>query len=99
MHFLNKKDLEQKYMKAKKAFMKCAVDEENEFLQSEINIPINSIVLREGSITIRYEQEIADNYVIEIRIQLISPTDDVIGSYTCYENESGAMIDDSLVFI
>jgi hypothetical protein len=98
MQILNKENLEQMYSKAKIAFKRCIEDEENEFLKNEINIPTNSIVMKEEFIKIKYIKIDTENYVIETKIQLVSQADDVIGSYIYYENEKGIAIDDSLIF-
>lgn len=94
----NAEELKQMYSKAKVAFQKCIKDPENEFLKSEIDIPLNSITTKEEYINIKYEKNDSYRYIIKIKIQLMSPENKVIGNYTYYENEDGVSVDDSLVF-
>lgn len=95
---LRKTDLNDMYSKAKLAYRKCIEDEENEFLKNEIKTPIHSIKLKEESVMIKYLENNVDNYILEIKIQLLSTTDDILGSYIYYENENGIGIDDILKF-
>ncbi len=94
----NKKDLELIYSRTKASFEKCVRDEENKFLENEIEIPITSIVTKEEFVKIQYLEYQIDNFVIEAKIQLLSQSNKIIGSYTYYEDESGVGIDDNLMF-
>lgn len=95
---VNEQDLELIYSKAEKAFKKCLVDDENKFLANEIDIPINSIITENEFIKIQYLKNESNRYVIEIKIQLRSQNNRIIGSYSYYENEKGIPLDDVLVF-
>ncbi len=95
---LNKEELKQMYSKARVAFQKCINDPENDFLKSEIDIPLSSIIIKEESVAIKYEENEVDRCLIEIKIQLVSPSNEVIGNYIYCENEDGVSVDDSLIF-
>jgi hypothetical protein len=86
------------YLRAKSAFVKCISDTENDFLVSEIGIPVHNIVLKEKSVSLCFYGCRVGKYKVETKIQLLSHTNSIIGSYKYYEDENGVPIDDSLVF-
>jgi len=86
------------YSKARLAFNKCILNPDNVFLKDEINIPINDIILMEDFVCVKFRKYEINTFVIEVKLQLISPDNRLIGKYFYYENEKGAPVDDSLIF-
>ncbi|ETZ22307.1 hypothetical protein [Pedobacter sp. V48] len=87
------------YSKAKLAFNKCILNPDNGYLKDENNIPINDIILMEDFVCVKFLKYEIDTFVIEVKLQLISPDKRLIGKYFYYENETGAPVDDSLIFV
>jgi len=71
---------------------------DNGYLKDEINIPINDIILMEDFVSVKFLKYEIDTFVIEVKLQLISPDKRLIGKYFYYENETGDPVDDSLIF-
>jgi len=95
---LSKKDIERIYMKTKSAFANWFNNDENKFLESEINLSLDSILFKEVSINISYFSDSIYDYLIESKVILLSPKLIEIGTYTYIEDGNGIPIDDILVF-
>lgn len=94
---INKLYLHLLYKKAKEGFNRCINYKENKFLQNEINVPIESVFLKETSVRIVFLNDITNEYILEICLTLHA-ADKIIGKYTYHEDEKGYPVDDSLVF-
>jgi|GEM_PF-6059501 len=86
------------YSKARLAFNKCILNPDNDYLKDEINIQINDIILMDDFVRVKFFKHEIDTFVIEVKLQLISPDKRLIGKYFYYEDETGAPVDDSLIF-
>jgi hypothetical protein len=94
---VNNQDLELLYSKAKENYIICINHTENEFLKKEVNVSLNSVLLRETDIKIVFSQEIADMYQLEVCLTIYADNQ-AIGKYVYIENKRGEAIEDSLVF-
>ena len=52
----------------------------------------------EDFVSVKFLKYEIDTFVIEVKLQLISPDKRLIGKYFYYENETGDPVDDSLIF-
>lgn len=86
------------YLKAKLSFKECILNPDNDYLKDEINIQINEITLIEDSIHLEFSKHEIDKFVIEVKLQLISPDNHLLGKYSYYEDEKEIPLDDNLVF-
>ncbi|MNJ91617.1 hypothetical protein D3C87_92700 [compost metagenome] len=86
------------YLKAKLSFDKCISNPDNNYLKDEIDVQIDEIILMEDFIRVQFFQRKLDKFVIEVKLQLISKDNRLIGSYFYYEDEKNTPLDDSLIF-
>ena len=90
-------DLTLLYIEAKEHFKKCIRDKENKFLQDEVNILLDDIVIIEKDIKIIFTQKNFTEYICEVSLLLFEGSRE-IGRYLYIQNEKQEEIDDSLVF-
>jgi hypothetical protein len=90
-------DLSVLYKKARKSFEECIGNKDNEFLKSEVNIPLSHIVVVEKEINIVLPKMAFGEYTLEVCLLLFEGSKE-IGKYSYIENDKKEMIDDSLVF-
>ncbi len=91
-------DIEHLYTKAKKAFQKCMKDKENKFLQAEIEVPLNKMILKNDYVKVKQINNYGDHLVIEAGITLLSQENKRIGQYSLVVDNNYQSIDDFLVF-
>lgn len=91
-------NVNQFYAKANKLFKRCLLNEENIYLQEEIDVPLNLIITQNDCITIKFPFEDNEVYIIETKITLLSQKNEELGWYSYLEDENGNVIDDFLVF-
>jgi hypothetical protein len=85
------------YEKARRHFSQCISSEENLFLEKEIGVPLEAIILINEGIKIIFNQGNVETYKLEVCLAL-RVSDSVVGKYKYYEDEKGNSVDDSLVF-
>jgi hypothetical protein len=85
------------YIKAKESFERCIQNNDNKFLEDEIDVPLNDIIVIEKNIKIVFFKTDLDEYTIEICLGLFSGNEE-IGKYTSILNEKYDEIDNFLVF-
>lgn len=86
------------YLRAKLSFSECVLNPENDYLQDEINISIDKIILKEDFIRLQFFEHQVDKFTAEVKLQLISPDNTLVGRYYYYEDEKKTALDDSLIF-
>ncbi|MDY0907113.1 hypothetical protein [Pedobacter sp. CFBP9032] len=86
------------YLKAKLSFNECILNPDNDYLKDEIDIQIDEIILVEDFIRFQFFKCNIDKFVIEVKLQLISQDNRLIGRYLYYEDEKNTPLDDSLIF-
>jgi len=92
-------DKEYFYLKCKTAFQTCITNKDNDYLQAEIDVPINQLDLRHNSINLSFNQELEDNFIIDIKIILFSNVlNKELGYYQYQEDMNGEFVDEFLVF-
>ena len=94
----NELNLESLYLKAKTTFKECMSCEGNEYLNEEISIPYNEIVLKNDSVTIQFLETDLNHYIIETKLMIFSQNNQEIGWYSLQEDENGKIVDDYLLF-
>lgn len=90
-------ELQTYYELANEAFRKCVLDQNNSFLKTEINEPLESIVTKEEFVIVKYTG-VQNDPVIEICIALFGASKAKIGSYSYFVDSDNQPIDDSLIF-
>lgn len=90
-------DLSLLYNRAKKKFEACINSGDNKFLQDEVSIPLNNIIIIEKNIKIVFSKRVFEQYLIEVSLMLFEG-DKEIGKYIYIESDKSEAIDDSLVF-
>ncbi len=85
------------YNKAINEFKICISDEENDFLKSEVNLPVESIKIVEKDIKIVFSRKVFERYKFEVSL-LLFEGDKEIGKYMYIEDDRGNGMDDSLIF-
>jgi len=90
--------LEDLYLKAKLSFKECISNPDNSYLQDEIDVQIDEIILMEEFIRVQFFKHDITKFIIEVKLQLISQDSRLIGRYFYYEDEKRTPLDDSLVF-
>lgn len=97
MKFINTEShLSLLYHKAKESFEKCIRNDENEFLNDELSMPFDDIVLIEKDIKIVFSKRVFEQYSIEVCL-LLSVGNNIVGRYQYNENDKNEAIDDSLI--
>ncbi len=90
-------DLPLLYGKAKKSFDECIRNKDNGFLQNEVELLLNEIVVVEQDIKVVFYKMNFNNYIIEVTLLLFNGSQE-IGKYLYVEDHFKHAIDDSLVF-
>lgn len=86
------------YLKAKLSFNECILNPDNDHLNNEINTSISEITLKEDFIRLQFFEHETEQFMIEVKLKLISADNNLIGSYSYYENEERTPLDDFLIF-
>lgn len=86
------------YLKAKLSFKECILNPDNDHLNNELNIPLREIVLKESFIRLQFFEHETEKFIVEVKLKLISPDHNLIGSYSYYEDEEKTPLDDFLIF-
>ena len=86
------------YNRAKQAFQKCILDEENAFLQDEIESGLDQIILVEEFLRIQFNKNQLEKFTVEVKFQLTSSSQVSIGEYYYCLNEDD-IEEDRLIFI
>ena len=95
---LNEIDLDTQYSKAKAAFEECIANEDNKFLNEEIEMSVSKLITKNESVKITFFGSDNNQYLVETLLLLFKPNDEKIGYYCYLENESEEVVDDFLVF-
>lgn len=94
---INKNDLSLLFARAKKGFEGCIKEKDNHFLQDEISIPLDDILLLEDEIKIVFKPNITHEYLIYVNL-LLCENDTMIGRYKLLIHSEEGEIDDFLTF-
>lgn len=94
---VNEQDLVWLYNKAKQKYKDCINNKDNNFLESEINVPLESVSLIEKEIKIVFSRHVFNNMFFHVSLALFAAERE-IGLYIYIENQDGSEMDDSLVF-
>ncbi|SES29537.1 hypothetical protein [Pedobacter rhizosphaerae] len=86
------------YQKARNSFKDCIADVNNRFLREEIDFQIDETRLVDDYISFKFFKAESNRFLIEVKLQLFSPGNIMIGKYFYYEDENGLSVDDSLIF-
>ncbi len=95
---LDQIDLDALYLLAKTGFDECISNEGNAYICEEIKLPVNQVATKNDWVRIQFDGIDAENYLIEVRLLLFSPSNKEIGYYCYHENQNGEVVDDYLVF-
>ena len=95
---ITKHELTHIYLRAKTSFIQCITNEENRFLRDEVEVPLESLILKEDYIIVKYQELNISKYHIEAKLNIVTDGGGVLGRYHYYENEQGEQFDDVLVF-
>ncbi len=98
MKRLNQLNLDFQYSKAQAAFVECITNNDNGFLNDEIDISVSEITTKNESVKIQFSGSDKNRYIVETRLLMFTPSDEKIGYYCYHENEIEEVIDDYLVF-
>ena len=90
-------DFEQLYLRCVASYQACIQDPDNSFLQDEVTVPINELVIKDDCVRIVMPAMDAENYHIETEITLYVD-DDWFGYYRLVTDKHGDVIDDVLHF-
>ncbi len=92
-------DLKYYFLKCKIEYHNCLGKIENEFFKEELTVPIESLILKEESISILFDSESYDDYIVDVTISLFSEKlNKQIGYYRLIENLNREYLDEFLVF-
>lgn len=91
-------NLDVMYLKAKISFNECIANDDNKFLNQQIDIHISEIITKNEWIRIQFFGSDKNHYILEARLLLLSPGDKQIGYYCYCEDENGEYVDEYLVF-
>lgn len=94
---INKNDLSLLFVRAKKGFEGCIKEKDNHFLQDEISIPLDDILLLEDEINIVFKPNITHEYLIYVNL-LLCENNTMIGRYKLLIHSEEGEIDDFLTF-
>ena len=94
----NDLDFVELYEKANRHFKICIRNEDNAFLQDQIDIRLEEIGTRDASVRVEFVGHNRKNFEIETKIWLLANDDQNIGYYSLVEDEKGNLADDFLVF-
>lgn len=95
---LDQKDFANLYAKAEAGFKECIENNENDFLEDEIDIPEEEIETKENYIQIQFFGRDNEHFIVEANLSLYSPDGEEIGWYCLHEDENGEAVDDYLVY-
>ena len=90
-------DFDAHYSRAKGAYAECAAEDSELFLK-ELGARWESISTRNESIRMTFHGSNRDEYLLEIKLELLAADGERIGWYCLHEDESGTVVDDFLVF-
>ena len=91
-------DFNRLYANALDSYKACVQPDDNEDLQTQVQIPLGDIVPAPEWIKIQFFGTDTDHYITETRLKLLSQSDEEIGWYSILEDENGNCMDDYLVF-
>jgi hypothetical protein len=86
------------YLKARLSFNKCILNPGNSYLKDEVNGKLDEIIISEDFVRVQFFSNNPKKFLIEVKLQLITQDNLVIGRYFYYEDENKVPVDDSLIF-
>ncbi|WP_316838584.1 hypothetical protein [Pedobacter gandavensis] len=86
------------YLRARLSYSECVLNPDNDYLQDEIDTPIDEIILKEDAICLQFSEHEIDRFTVEVKLQLTSADNHLIGNYFYYEDEKEIPLDDRLIF-
>ncbi|MNK04940.1 hypothetical protein D3C87_228140 [compost metagenome] len=95
---INKEILDNFYSRALFSYLRCIGNPENIFLSEEIGMNISKVLTKNDTVSIKYNGTNLENFVIEVKLILLSEKGLELGYFTSVLDEKQNELDDFLVF-
>ncbi|WP_341839299.1 hypothetical protein [Chitinophaga caseinilytica] len=95
---ISKEEINALYARAKVLYHRCINGNDNESLQVEIGIPLNSIRVVGTEAKIAFAFDDPDRYTLEACLYLFNSESDLLGKYMYVEDDKGNAVSDDLIF-